>query len=169
MRCLAVCQDELVIRMLDEVLLPSFEVDVQRRWPSVELVVVPAKVQAFIGFLQESTATARLAAENAAIQRGIHPRDWTFSNIKVMKEQFRRWGILYDWTKEGRSKLYGHWGRFYESIPMDINERSFGGEVTHERLWDAGSQCGPGVDATETSNSGLRNSWIWIQWSARVP
>jgi leucyl-tRNA synthetase len=41
-----------------------------------------------------------LPAENAAIQRGIHPRDWTFANIKVMKEQFRRWGILFDWTKE---------------------------------------------------------------------
>jgi leucyl-tRNA synthetase len=41
-----------------------------------------------------------LPAENAAIQRGVHPRDWTFGNIKVMKEQFRRWGILYDWSKE---------------------------------------------------------------------
>jgi leucyl-tRNA synthetase len=41
-----------------------------------------------------------LPAENAAIQRGVHPRDWTFANIKVMKEQFRRWGILFDWTKE---------------------------------------------------------------------
>ncbi|MBW8875853.1 MAG: leucine--tRNA ligase [Acidobacteria bacterium] len=41
-----------------------------------------------------------LPAENAAIQRGIHPRDWTLANIKVMKEQFRRWGILYDWSKE---------------------------------------------------------------------
>jgi leucyl-tRNA synthetase len=41
-----------------------------------------------------------LPAENAAIQRGVHPRDWTVSNIKVMKEQFRRWGILYDWSKE---------------------------------------------------------------------
>ena len=27
MRCLAVCQDELVIRMLDEILLPSFEIE----------------------------------------------------------------------------------------------------------------------------------------------
>ena len=27
MRCLAVCQDELVIRMLDEILLPGFEVE----------------------------------------------------------------------------------------------------------------------------------------------
>jgi leucyl-tRNA synthetase len=41
-----------------------------------------------------------LPAENAAIQRRVHPRDWTFANIKVMKEQFRRWGILYDWSKE---------------------------------------------------------------------
>jgi leucyl-tRNA synthetase len=41
-----------------------------------------------------------LPAENAAIQRGVHPRDWTVGNIKVMKEQFRRWGILFDWSKE---------------------------------------------------------------------
>src|SRR5216110_2549100 len=27
MRCLAVCQDELVIRMLDEILLPGFELE----------------------------------------------------------------------------------------------------------------------------------------------
>jgi len=41
-----------------------------------------------------------LPAENAAIQRGVHPRDWTLENIRVMKQQFRRWGILYDWSKE---------------------------------------------------------------------
>jgi leucyl-tRNA synthetase len=41
-----------------------------------------------------------LPAENAAIQRGTHPQDWTLQNIKVMKQQFRRWGILYDWSKE---------------------------------------------------------------------
>ncbi len=41
-----------------------------------------------------------LPAENAAIQRGVHPTPWTLGNIKVMKEQFRRWGILYDWSKE---------------------------------------------------------------------
>src|SRR5437763_1228302 len=41
-----------------------------------------------------------LPAENAAIKRGIHPRQWTVSNIARMKRQFARWGILYDWSKE---------------------------------------------------------------------
>ncbi len=55
-----------------------------------------------------------------------------------------RLGVLYDWTKEGRSKIYGHWGRFYESIPMNINDRSFGGEVNFEQQFRAGgASCGP--------------------------
>ncbi|MCU1232018.1 MAG: leuS [Acidobacteria bacterium] len=41
-----------------------------------------------------------LPAENAAIKRGIHPRQWTVGNIAREKEQFERWGILYDWSKE---------------------------------------------------------------------
>jgi len=41
-----------------------------------------------------------LPAENAAIKRGIHPREWTVYNIARMKLQFGRWGILYDWSKE---------------------------------------------------------------------
>jgi leucyl-tRNA synthetase len=41
-----------------------------------------------------------LPAENAAIKRHIHPREWTVDNIARMKEQFRVWGILYDWDRE---------------------------------------------------------------------
>ena len=41
-----------------------------------------------------------LPAENAAIKNGIHPRDSTLNNIKRMKRQFERWGIIYDWDKE---------------------------------------------------------------------
>jgi leucyl-tRNA synthetase len=41
-----------------------------------------------------------LPAENAAIERGIHPRDWTLNNIASAKEQFRAWGIEYDWDRE---------------------------------------------------------------------
>ena len=37
---------------------------------------------------------------------------------------------MWDPTAEGRAKLMAHWGRFYESVPMDINVRAFGGEIT---------------------------------------
>jgi hypothetical protein len=42
-----------------------------------------------------------------------------------------RVGLIFDPTQEGRSKLFAHWGRFYESVPMDINVRAFGGEITN--------------------------------------
>ncbi|MCB9562129.1 MAG: TonB-dependent receptor [Kofleriaceae bacterium] len=42
-----------------------------------------------------------------------------------------RVGVIYDPTQEGRAKVFGHWGRFYESVPMDINTRAFGGEITY--------------------------------------
>lgn len=41
-----------------------------------------------------------------------------------------RVGFTWDTQKNGRSKLYANYGRYYESIPMDINIRAFGGEVT---------------------------------------
>jgi hypothetical protein len=40
-----------------------------------------------------------------------------------------RLGLIWDVTRNGRSKLFANVGRFYESIPMDINIRAFGGEV----------------------------------------
>jgi leucyl-tRNA synthetase len=55
-----------------------------------------------------------LPAENAAIKRGIHPREWTLGNIANMKRQFRRWGILYDWSKELAScdESYYRWNQW---------------------------------------------------------
>ena len=41
-----------------------------------------------------------LPAENAAIKRNIHPSAWTRQNIAKMKEQFARWGVGYDWSRE---------------------------------------------------------------------
>jgi outer membrane receptor protein involved in Fe transport len=41
-----------------------------------------------------------------------------------------RLGVIFDLQNNGRSKLYANYGRFFESIPMDINIRAFGGELS---------------------------------------
>jgi hypothetical protein len=39
-----------------------------------------------------------------------------------------RVGVVYDFTQEGRSKLYANYARYYESVPLDVVDRSFGDE-----------------------------------------
>jgi len=39
-------------------------------------------------------------AEQAAIKRGVNPRDWTEENIVHMRGQLKRLGISYDWSRE---------------------------------------------------------------------
>jgi leucyl-tRNA synthetase len=41
-----------------------------------------------------------LPAENAAIERGVHPAVWTGDNITYMRRQLRRMGFSYDWSRE---------------------------------------------------------------------
>ncbi|MGC9946250.1 MAG: leucine--tRNA ligase [Bryobacteraceae bacterium] len=41
-----------------------------------------------------------LPAENAAIAKQRHPRDWTLQNIAAMKKTYRRFGFSFDWDRE---------------------------------------------------------------------
>lgn len=40
-----------------------------------------------------------LPAENAAIERGIQPAEWTIQNIGKMKNQLRSFGPAFDWER----------------------------------------------------------------------
>ncbi len=41
-----------------------------------------------------------MPAENAAIDNGGHPKDWTYNNITAMKAPLKRLGFAFDWSRE---------------------------------------------------------------------
>ena len=60
-----------------------------------------------------------LPAENAAIQFGIHPRDWTNSNIENMKQQLQKLDLDLDWDRELATCNEGYY-RYQQELFIDL-------------------------------------------------
>ena len=56
-----------------------------------------------------------LPAENAAIKRNVHPRQWTYGNIERMREQLKSMGNMFDWRREiiSSDPKYYHWTQWF--------------------------------------------------------
>jgi leucyl-tRNA synthetase len=57
-----------------------------------------------------------MPAENAAMERGIHPKGWTYDNIAAMREQLKMLGLSIDWSREFATcdpEYYGQQQRWF--------------------------------------------------------
>lgn len=56
-----------------------------------------------------------LPAENAAIKRNVHPKEWTYKNIDNMRRQLRTMGAMWDWEREAVScdPGYYRWSQWF--------------------------------------------------------
>jgi len=56
-----------------------------------------------------------LPAENAAIKRKIHPKEWTYANIEKMRTQLRSMGAMFDWRREmvSSDEKYYRWTQWF--------------------------------------------------------
>ncbi|GMU61059.1 MAG: hypothetical protein AMXMBFR34_28220 [Myxococcaceae bacterium] len=71
-----------------------------------------------------------------------------------------RIGLIYDFTQQGRSKLYANYSRFYESVPINIADRALTGENQYQfaryrppnALGTGGQGCAPQRDINQALN-----------------
>jgi hypothetical protein len=93
-------------------------------------------VQDTIHVLPNLTVDLGLRLEN---QRMYDFRGDEFLNLVNLGPRI---GVVYDPTNEGRSKVFAHYGQFYEAIPMNLAARYFGGEGILIRGYDPAT-CNP--------------------------
>ncbi|HMC08524.1 MAG TPA: leucine--tRNA ligase [Actinomycetota bacterium] len=94
-----------------------------------------------------------LPAENAAIRRGVHPKEWTFANIERMRRSQMRLGFSYDWDRQAISAdpAYYRWNQW---IFLKLLERGLAYRRTAPVNW-----CP--VDKTVLANEQISAGVCW--------
>ncbi|MEE8302112.1 MAG: leucine--tRNA ligase [Candidatus Tectomicrobia bacterium] len=89
-----------------------------------------------------------LPAENAAIQRNIHPKTWTYDNIERMRGQLRSMGAMFDWDREviTSDPRYYKWSQWFFLKLYDMG-------LTYKQLSP--------VDFCPTCNTTLAREQVW--------
>ncbi|MEL7198008.1 MAG: leucine--tRNA ligase [Pseudomonadota bacterium] len=94
-----------------------------------------------------------MPAENAAMEKKVHPGTWTRSNIEGMKAQLKRIGFALDWTREFATcdpEYYGH----EQALFLDMYEAGLVYRRQSEVNWDP-------VDMTVLANEQVIDGKGW--------
>ena len=94
-----------------------------------------------------------MPAENAAIERKVHPGEWTWANIRAMREQLQRVGFALDWDRELATCdpcYYGH----EQALFLDLFEAGLVYRKESAVNWDP-------VDMTVLANEQVIDGMGW--------
>ncbi|PZT90400.1 MAG: leucine--tRNA ligase [Citromicrobium sp.] len=94
-----------------------------------------------------------MPAENAAMEKGVHPGGWTRDNIAHMKAQLKRLGFALDWSRELATcepEYYGH----EQALFIDLYEAGLVYRKESEVNWDP-------VDMTVLANEQVIDGKGW--------
>ncbi len=94
-----------------------------------------------------------MPAENAAMEKGVHPGGWTRDNIEHMKAQLKRLGFALDWSRELATcdqDYYGH----EQALFIDLFEAGLVYRKESEVNWDP-------VDMTVLANEQVIDGKGW--------
>ena len=94
-----------------------------------------------------------MPAENAAMEKKVHPGEWTWQNIDTMRAQLKRLGFALDWSRELATcdpSYYGH----EQALFLDLFEASLVYRKQSEVNWDP-------VDMTVLANEQVIDGRGW--------
>jgi leucyl-tRNA synthetase len=94
-----------------------------------------------------------MPAENAAMEKKVHPGEWTWQNIETMKAQLKRLGFALDWSRELATcdpAYYGH----EQALFLDLYEAGLVYRKDSEVNWDP-------VDMTVLANEQVIDGRGW--------
>ena len=94
-----------------------------------------------------------LPAENAAMEKGVHPGDWTYQNIADMRNQMLPLGLSIDWSREFATcdpDYYGH----QQAMFIDMMEKGLAYRKSALVNWDP-------IDMTVLANEQVEAGRGW--------
>ena len=94
-----------------------------------------------------------MPAENAAMERKVHPGEWTWANINAMREQLKRLGFALDWEREFATCEPAYYGQ-EQALFLDLFDAGLVYRKESEVNWDP-------VDMTVLANEQVIDGCGW--------
>ena len=94
-----------------------------------------------------------MPAENAAMASGGHPKDWTYNNIKQMRDQMKPLGLSIDWAREFATCDSDYYGQ-QQALFLDVLDAGLVYRKNAVVNWDP-------VDMTVLANEQVENGRGW--------